>query len=405
MPYTLDKSKELLIYGVRKEYLEKADTLQKLGYTILAFLDKNAKNLKINYPLYELGKEPFSKEKKQQVVVIIALQNGLQHDNISKKLYENGYKHILFLPMKYPNRNGSSYMRQAFNSFWNYGFHQLENIPDIKELSKSEDLLIIKSFEDKITLRIPIWLIFTDTNLPIVCYDAYIDLFSMLSSGKGECEEYIKLQERVGWSPEKILTDRSNLYEIYENEFNKGLEFFIDTAPCAKWNNEKQYFNLKDGHHRVVYLLMKGYTKIPINIHMEDYKKIKRDLEFLEKNWKLEIQKIGIAILRFFGRKRKKYSVLDTTVYADHLKQITKTVLSPRKENYEVLIVDNLKNLNKICKNTEYIVLIRSSEDRVDMVHEDVIKKFEKTKELFTYYSEMKKMQVEVYKKEISNDE
>lgn len=68
------------------------------------------------------------------------------------------------------------------------------------------------------------------------------------------------------------------MFQLYEKEFGVNRDFFLDSAPKVIWN-EKGYFNILDGHHRVMYLFYKGVWDIPVKICEKD----KVYVEMLEK--------------------------------------------------------------------------------------------------------------------------
>lgn len=107
----------------------------------------------------------------------------------------------------------------------------------------------------------------------IVNLTPYYQLYRCLDKGEGECTDYLYTQIGNDSEKGKILKDRYKLFEIYEKAFETNRDFFIDSAPRARWN-KGGYFNIEDGHHRATYLFYKGIWDIPIRIQRTDQKYI-----------------------------------------------------------------------------------------------------------------------------------
>jgi len=106
----------------------------------------------------------------------------------------------------------------------------------------------------------------------IATFSTYRDLFSTFAGGDpaGAKNYCTFLASRGVSNPHQKLQEREQLYRLYQGQLNFGMEFFIETAPHAMWN-ERGYFNIVGGHHRTTFLYSQDNTYIPLKISRADY--------------------------------------------------------------------------------------------------------------------------------------
>lgn len=147
----------------------------------------------------------------------------------------------------------------------------------------------------------------------IVNLTPYYQLYHCIDKGEGECSDYLNTQIGDDSEKGKVLKDRYKLFEIYEKVFETDRDFFIDSAPRARWN-KRGYFNIEDGHHRATYLFYKGIWDIPIRIQETDRKCIEvlsklpdaftcESLSLINRKDALAWRKQNIAICRLLSKR------------------------------------------------------------------------------------------------------
>ena len=110
---------------------------------------------------------------------------------------------------------------------------------------------------------------FMDKN--IASNNAIVALFDYFA-GADKDNRYFEITNivRTEEEKEKELYQREALFRVYLKEYDKGLNFFVDSAPLVVWN-PKGYFNLYGGHHRTMFLLHKKHNYFPVKIEAEAF--------------------------------------------------------------------------------------------------------------------------------------
>ena len=49
------------------------------------------------------------------------------------------------------------------------------------------------------------------------------------------------------------------------------MDYFVNAAPLLKWNAQRKHFNVIEGHHRLVFLMVEGLRKVPVKISRKDF--------------------------------------------------------------------------------------------------------------------------------------
>jgi len=292
--FTISKESPILLYGageVGHRFLEKL--LQK-NYTPVGFIDQVVTNDEL-LPVYTLTTIPeaFVNEK---TIVFICLANGMSHQNVALTLHEIGFNNICYLPLSLPV--GSIKTRKMIESYGQVlGMDTADfgELPTFKSLNSvyvsSEDSVI--SCSDKVILAwVPYNLIYVldkhnwKGNLKkifisesicdkcIASFKEYVDFFNFLESGEGSIELYKNLilanDELLMDGIELKISEREQLFRVYKSHLNRGMDFFIFSAPFVSWN-DNGYFNLLDGHHRTIFLYTQNFVYLPVKMNIEDF--------------------------------------------------------------------------------------------------------------------------------------
>ena len=143
--FNLDETSKVFIYGCGTAGKEAADKLPACIPNIKGYIDRNAKNIKIfeNYPVYDLEtlKDVYEKDD----VVIITLNNGLEHEKVAKTLFSAyGINKIRYIPMHVQ----STYLDrlkllELYKKFFTFDFKKIEDIPVYSPQEKFADEKII----------------------------------------------------------------------------------------------------------------------------------------------------------------------------------------------------------------------------------------------------------------------
>ena len=297
MSFTITGKEKIVIYGAGERGNRFAEFFYKNGFQVEAILDKRADEIsefKVGNAMIQVVHPGQYVANVDDEIVIISLWNGLFHDEVAELLFERGFKNIIYLPMqKIRNRKSASEMRTIFNAIIE-GQCYFESIPEYMEIITSSGF---NRENGNYIIHMPIENLFSEEEyiLPIeelkgieltkrkeimkyagenlVNYRVYLQLFQYLDKAEGECDDYIdtqvsKCDEKMD-ERKRILSDRYKLFQIYEEQFALDRNFFIDSASEVVWN-KKGYFNIRDGHHRAIYLFYKGVWDIPVRVRESD---------------------------------------------------------------------------------------------------------------------------------------
>lgn len=315
--------------------------VQKKGMQVCAFLDRNAADIgqMEDIPVYTLEEWECSRD----VIVIILLQNAMQHRGIVEKLYEKGIEQIVFFPMSTDGLNAEKAirLRRIYNQCVRLAFDsEIPEIPTVSELAQSTGKYepIIDRYEQEITLWCPIELCYSINDasrngiwrndytpegrdkLRKYTYDKniyglqlYWELFDYLYGESDECPQYLNVYGRQnhirtnGNDDAELLANRYKLLKIYEDEIcrENGLSFFED-SPADAVVGEKGKVIIRDGWHRSIFLARRGYKWIPVRITAEEYQRtfgdrgVEKLYDWLKEN-KAECLEYPIEHPRFYG--------------------------------------------------------------------------------------------------------
>lgn len=293
----------ILLYGENSFAKETYRRLRDNGYHVKGYIDqkylngyKEGETIRINPDDIERLAE------KGNYIVIICLQNGLQHEKAAEILCRKGFDKIIYLPMRICGtlRRQEVY-RRIYQSIQEFHYGEIEEVPVYKKIETELFVLIDRgkwelsfwcpmeylhaSTAEMILNNVPEDLKKTKAELleysdvPIEMDKPYIELFKWLRGEPADVDCYLTAMGRIAEAEkETLMADRKCLYEVYEQSFAYNMPFFLDSPSRGVWNH-KGYFNILDGMHRIQYLYSKGYKRMPIITGIDEYEQFKASLE------------------------------------------------------------------------------------------------------------------------------
>lgn len=285
----------ILLYGENFFAKQTYRCLEENGYNVKGYIDQKYLN-KYEGEIIRIGPDNVKMltGEGRDYIVIICLQNGLQHEKVAEILYSKGMDKIIYLPMSIGGtlREQEIY-RRIYRSIQEFHYEEIEEVPVYSKM-ENELLLIIDKGKWGISFWCPMEYLHSSTaamilnnapegskkmkakfleyaDVPIEEDRPYIELFKWLRGETADVDFYLTAMERLTEAEKRtLLADRKNLYDVYEQSFSYNMPFFMDSPARGVWNSEG-YFNILDGMHRVQYLYSKGYQKMPIITTAEEY--------------------------------------------------------------------------------------------------------------------------------------
>ena len=297
--YELNQTNDIYLYGINSYAKGQLEMLDKAGYNVKALIDQRAGEAEEYCGCSVVNKAVFLEvnQNNSNAVVVIMLQNAMQHDNLALEFMKNGISKVLFVPMNgLVHRKYAAKLRHDYNRFLfgQYGLLQdLLCVQDVLYEKKWGDLgTLIQRDEDMLTAWVPVELLYTNpleavkgkkaqeeySDIPIGAYKPYVDMIRYIEHGEGDMQQYLKeygvnsCGYRNLFDDKTVLLQRKRLLDIYHTELNYGMDFFISSAPLVKWN-DRGFFNLMEGQHRSIWLMLNGIRRIPVRMDNEDYSK------------------------------------------------------------------------------------------------------------------------------------
>lgn len=351
-----NKELKIFLYGVNRYSQELADTLRDSDFQVSAYIDRRAKELKnINgVDVYEM--ESIFSDISNKICVIILLQNAMQHDEIAKEIFCKGVEKIIFVPMLLNyNKLYANDLRRIYNRILLGDFEEIE-VPYYRMLVQDSDLKRGETFylesKDYITISVSADILYTTmrevepyADIPLVAFKPYNQMFRyFLSEGTGDVREYL---EKYGvnscnyahsFTDDDVILQREMLYELWNEHFQEGIDFFISSAPLARWNS-KGYFNLMEGQHRTLFLLKKGIYYLPVQISREDYEKWKNISIVDEIKDDEQVINAQVPIPHPYFHKKSFYNKISII---DSMLQIQQNLSESLYRDKEILSIDSI---------------------------------------------------------------
>lgn len=321
MSFVLEKGSRIVIYGASGGSIKWCTEAQNQGFQIEAFLDKNAEKLKqVNHiPVYTIN--DWRPNRQETIIVIIMLQNAMQHYRIMMQLYSKGIQKVLCFPVESYGlqKDMLSSLRLKYNECIRFQFGKmLEGIPEYTDMLQTEEQerkKIICENERDITLYVPFELCYTEEKktksfwqsdytmkaMDLACHyikgknicqlRPYWELFDYLDGKRDDCRLYLDIFGKSGhvshenYSDNQLLKDRNSLYELYCREFEQRSKFFEESAAAGRVTQEGK-IRIIDGVHRSIFLIRAGYRWIPVRLPKAELKYLgsTKSLQLLSKN-------------------------------------------------------------------------------------------------------------------------
>ena len=284
--FNFDKNNGIFIYGCSDIGKDKALKLSNKGYPVKGFIDRNAKSINNyeNLPVY--APENLSTIYAEEDIIVVALNNGMEHEKVADLLFSYGINRVLYLPMhvffSYDNRR---LLRYFYRLFSRNDFENIKNVPVYKK-SYEDNIKVINMDNKYIVFWCPIVYIFKcnsdGSHINLKDFEPYLNLYEWIKNENSDVSLYIdfidnyrqKTSERIKY----LLKDRREMVKIFEDALRYDTLFFTD-APCQLfWNEKNKCFLIGDGSHRSYFLMSKGYDRVPAITSLEDFESFKMQI-------------------------------------------------------------------------------------------------------------------------------
>lgn len=318
--YQIDLDSSVILYGAATTGAIIYQRFQERGFHVAAFIDKRADETDSYYglPVISLGEAKEWFVKMPETVVVVAVKNVFEHETIARELWWAGCKKIIFRPYATVNGGGEEkdvILNQVYDEILKGEFRRdLYRIEGFDK-PKPKDQAIIREHENgDVVVNIPIYDVWTDDyedksiiwgDIPCLGLVPHIGLFRLFKGEENDdYEAYIKYCRQAAERSGGIVTSQKWENSVYKNRldvFNHmqsawehNGNFFIQNAVKAVYN-EKGYFNIKSGKHRIVFLIVMGKQYVPLRISKSDYlrwrdeKRADRIYELLDAYHKTEL--------------------------------------------------------------------------------------------------------------------
>ena len=276
--FDFNKDAEILIYGYGKAGQDLHRKLIGQGYRVIGIIDKNAERFAPVDNCAFIKPEELDAESTDHIIVL-TLQNILEHERVVKMLASKGAEKIVYL-----NRSGPETYQTCFRIYNQliYG----TTINDFKfpcttiGIEPERMSYYYREEAESLIVEVPAPLLFCNERVQqwknITALREYNALHDVLLHGKYDHSEDFKSYCDMTCGPDRTievyLQDRFLLGQMMKAEYmNYGLSFFRNSSPPAQWNRQRGYFKLMEGHTRASFLVNNHVYTIPIRISREDY--------------------------------------------------------------------------------------------------------------------------------------
>lgn len=312
--FCFTKQTPVVIYGCNKSGINYYHWLRETGYTVPCFIDNRA--IEFNYACILAGEKiPVCRLEEYEArdvkpIILIAIRNSVEQTNVARILLEKSFQQVVFLPMIEENSQNShaiTCMRSFYRDFSMGKIREDAMLPTQRLLwgeNSFWDHAVIQENESSLLVWMPISLIHfyslrqaekmsfaygfqmvNETSADY--YDESVfqlkwlnDLVEFLLEGKGSLEEYWRVEnEAPNYIKKKSskenqlwIADRQKCIEILMSGMNRESGALTQSAVPVQWN-EKGYFNICDGSHRLVFLNFLNMQMAPVQLSRQDYAK------------------------------------------------------------------------------------------------------------------------------------
>ena len=280
----------IAIYGAGEVGKRVCHNLLDCGISPLAFFDQKARKGEKLLGIPMLQVKDYSSFDCPYTTVIIALSDGLAHKEVADSLHSRGFRKLVFLPIAY---NMPSALKTELTILYNE-YIDGRATGAVRDYSCYAGFLfmdagqaVVSENVGSVVAWVPLEIVFTENlerwpgdkkllKSPFSYYDRNIatnywvlNLIDYLQGTNASCDTYLSMYERNGGTKPSIEKRRLQ-FEVFEHEYSFGMNFFINSAPEAMWNN-RGYFNIVGGNHRIMYLYAKGCRYFPLRISRKDF--------------------------------------------------------------------------------------------------------------------------------------
>lgn len=417
MAFYLSEIKNVILYGGGKNTKKYYSFFTELGYPIQMIVDNDARNLKNDFPCKVYQKEEVSWLEIENVLIVICLQNGLKHDEIAETLYSLGQNQLLFLPTK-SDYYLQAEMQECYHKFLERVMTKDIKIPHYSEMIEGKYLSnILQDDKDMLTCWVEKEYIHSSIKKGqevldyylernIACLIPYVILFQYIMGIEKYPKEYLEIYRPNDIIKQKeLLKDRNVLWNVYEENMNRNPSYYIQAPATAAWNRDG-HFNIDDGHHRVIYLMLKGWYEFPLRISKLDYEKF---MEFRKgKEWITIDRKVRVK----WGELASNLSrwIIERKILVGKILDLSNTsgyifwwlqknfkidfMLPGTQERYDILLLFQSKQLSELnIKASEFKIIV--AEECFEI--EDTYQNYEKCAEIFKGYINEQYTTINIY--------
>lgn len=328
--FRINKKTPIILYGASAVGKLFYRILNQRDYKIIAFIDKRYDEIDDiqGCPVVSID----NNLNIDDCIVIVAIKNVFDHENIAKDLFRRGYKQLIYRPRKILE-GGEDRELQILNDVYDEieRFKWIQDksvlpdldfdIPKTKEFPQItlKDNAYICSTDNKIIAHIPVLDIYTaQQNLmpdypwaekSILTLLPHIALYRFLwDGGEDKTKWYIdfcsygarnnNVEITQRWS-QNLIDNRLTVLAAMKKSLEQDFEFFYRNPPEGLWNDKRKYFNLNGGRHRAALFVYENFYTMPLEIEKNAYDKylnltvISKIEKYLQEN---EIDKLEVPI-------------------------------------------------------------------------------------------------------------
>lgn len=306
MKFSLTQESQIVLYGASLMAAKWAKHMLEEKYKIIAFIDRYAEKIEKvdNIPVYTLSQ--WIEFENREAIIIIMLQNAIQHDDIANNLYQNGFNRIIFCPMNSFKKKDNAVikMKRIYNNCIRFNFNnKIDSIPEYKDIIlqiPNLDGIIYKNAKE-VVVRVPVELCFADDAIQgenwrssdyteeaeallneyvrgrnLYSLRPYWELFLYLRGETENCKLYLSIFGKKGhtshenYNDEKLLTDKREIYYLYLKELIGGSRSFFQDSPAEGGVTSNNRVVIYDGLHRSIFLLMLGCHWVPVRLYKRE---------------------------------------------------------------------------------------------------------------------------------------
>lgn len=292
MMYHFRNAKEIYIYGASYIGSVTGRALMNRGIQIKGYIDQRAEEIRAcnGLPVYSIPE--FQTVATSDAVIFVAVKNVYYHKEIAKTLHQCGYERIIYKSDHAINGSMAAQeeiLDQAYECIYKTGGIPEFEIPTVNPGNGLvwKDNPILRESDEFVTIDVPMEQLYTGItadpwkDVLILALLPHIRMFQYFDGQRKEmpfdyislCEEGArkeKIKITHGWK-KYVLENRFHIYEQMRWRYEHEPDYFIDQAPLVSWN-ERGYFNLLTGKHRICFLAAMNRTSAPVKIKKDVWK-------------------------------------------------------------------------------------------------------------------------------------